>query len=169
MDAVLPILSLIVAIMAALFAAYTWKAGKRQNRRDLFLALHQRLSEPDAFRGRRLLSDEINSVEDALEMRRNRPEDWRQVVSAVSYFDMLALYVKRDYVDRSLVMEELGSIFARAWEHGSYVLDARQKDLHWRPWLNFEQFGNEALAWHNNSKRAQGGRTDARSSDPHRY
>ncbi|MGW8364426.1 DUF4760 domain-containing protein [Streptomyces wedmorensis] len=168
MDTALPILSLIVAIMAALFAAYTWKAGQRQNRRDLFLALHQRLSEPDAYRGRRLLSDEINSVEDALEMRRNRSEDWRQVVSAVSYFDMLALYVKRNYVDRGLVMDELGSIFARAWEHGRYVLDARQKDLHWRPWWNFEQFGNEALAWHNNKRAREKGRTDARSSDPRR-
>ncbi|MET9651579.1 hypothetical protein ABZZ44_15100 [Streptomyces sp. NPDC006460] len=168
MDTALPVLSLTVAILAALFAAYTWKAGQRQNRRDLFLALHQRLSEPDAFRGRRLLADEINSVEDALEMRRTRPEDWRQVVSAVSYFDLLALYVKRDYVDRGLVMDELGSIFARAWEHGSYVLDARQKDLHWRPWANFEQFGNEALAWHNTTQQAQEGRTDARSSERRR-
>lgn len=72
------LVSAVIALAAFAFAAFTWKAGWEQNRRDLFLSVHDRLCQADTDIGARMLRNEVNSKEDAFSVRDDRPDDWRQ-------------------------------------------------------------------------------------------
>jgi hypothetical protein len=148
-ETIAAVVSAVVAVAALAFTIHLAKAGTEQNRRDLFLSVHERLCQEDAHRGRRILWDQIGSEDQARIMRRDHPEEWRQVVHAIAMLDMLGLYVRQGYIDKDLALKEWGSICAHAWEHGGkHVLPAREADLGWRPWRNFEWFGQQALMWH---------------------
>jgi hypothetical protein len=50
------------------------------------------------------------------------------------------------YVDRELALEVWGPSHADIYEHGCFVLDVYETELHRRPWNYFEDFGREATA-----------------------
>ena len=91
-------------------------------------------------------------------MREHRRDEWRQVTHAIAMMDMLGLYVRQGYIDKDLSLKEWGSIYAHAWKHGGEsVVDAREEDLGWRPWQNFEWFADKALVWHRHQHPTVGG------------
>jgi hypothetical protein len=145
----------IVALIAVLISGYSLMSTKRQNRRSVFLDMHARMLDPEIFRGRRILLEKINSLEDARTLRKEQPNEYELVNRALAMLEVLACYVHRGYLDRDLVLDEWGYLYADAWTHGRHFLLARHEDLgHDRlPWPHLRIFGPATVAWSRDRKR----------------
>ncbi|MEV6005639.1 hypothetical protein AB0M29_02410 [Streptomyces sp. NPDC051976] len=120
----------------------------RWQKRDLFLALHEKLTHPELQSGRTLLREEINKPDDAQNMREWRTEEYRKAVSAIAMFDILGLYVKRRYIKKVWVFEEWGWLYAEVYSHGRHVIEERRANSGngRQPWPHFQALGKKALA-----------------------
>lgn len=146
--------ALSVAGGALALSIYTLFANRRQNRRDLFLSLHEKLTRPDLQTGRTLLRERINSYRDAEEMRSSSPEDYKLVVSAIAMFDILGLYVEKHFVSEELVFAEWGWLYADVYDHGKHVIEERRRNgTGQMPWPHFQDLGVAAAARNNRHQR----------------
>lgn len=105
----------VAAVVAALISLALFLASRRQERRsvendkrNLFLSLNEQLMQPDLQRGRDILRRRVNSKRDAEVLYHRKRDDHWTVSQAVAMFDLLGLYVSREYVDRDLVVAEWG-------------------------------------------------------------
>lgn len=147
--------ALSVAAAAFALSVYTLFANRRQNRRDLFLSLHEKLTHPDLQTGRTLLRERINSHRDAARMRRWRPDDYRLVASAIAMFDILGLYVQKRFVDEELVFAEWGWLCVEVYDHGRHVVEERRRNgTGQAPWPHFQDLGVDAAEWVNSQNRS---------------
>lgn len=141
-------ISLGIALIALVLNGLTFSDRRRQDRRDLFLKLHERLIDPDVQRGRRLLYERVHSPADAARLREHATDDYELVNRALAMFEVFAMYVERGYVDRDMALEEWGHTIARAYERAEHFLDDREQLQTWKPWPNLRVFGPAAVAWH---------------------
>ncbi|RSO09914.1 hypothetical protein DMH26_00575 [Streptomyces sp. WAC 05379] len=109
--------SLVLSIYAVL-------RSKLLNKRDLFLALHDRLSTADQLAGRRALR-RVGSPDQARAMLLNEPREYDSMTSALAMFDILGLYVEKGYVKRDLVLEEWGHVLASLHQPADHVIEER--------------------------------------------
>ncbi len=121
---------------------------RRQDRRDLFLKLHERLIDPDLQNGRRLLYQRVHNQADAGRLREDHPDDYQLVNRALAMFDVFSLYVEKGYVDRDVALEEWGHVIARAWSRAQHVIADRDQDQTWQVWPHLRAFAGEATRWH---------------------
>lgn len=62
-------------------------------------------------------------------------------------FDLLGLYVSREYVDRDLVVAEWGEMLALSYDgHGDYFIEARESKLKWKPYPHYAKLAGEVIA-----------------------
>lgn len=134
--------------LALLVSAVTYRDRRRQDRRDLFLRVHERLVDPDIQHGRRLLYERVDSVSDAAHLREHEVEVYQLINRAVAMFDIFAMYVQRGYINRDVALEEWGHAFARFFTRAEPLIEDRVTDQSWTPWPHFRNFGGEAVAWH---------------------
>jgi hypothetical protein len=141
-------LSLLVAASAYWFSRYSWKRRREQDRRDLFLELHSKLSSKEQMQGRRVLRERVKSVGDA-EKLRNRPEETSQVYSALAMLDILGLYVDEDFVDGDLVLAEWGHVVVELHSHAQYVLAERRANggTFRSQWPHYQTLAGRATGW----------------------
>lgn len=137
--------SMLAAVAAVLYSVYISNSHRKQEKRNLFLSLNQQLMNPDLQRGRALLREKINKADDASEVyEKHQGEHWA-ISEAVAMFDLLGLYVNRDYVDEELVMAEWGKALTLAYEgHGEFFIEAREKALGWPPYPHFKLIAEKA-------------------------
>ncbi|MEU0787496.1 hypothetical protein ABZ341_38895 [Streptomyces sp. NPDC006173] len=141
-------LSMLSAAAAVLYAVAISRDRRRQERRNLFLSLNEKLMHPDLQRGRALLRELIGGTRDA-DILFARQKDAHWVISqAVAMFDLLGLYVDRDYIDEDLVMAEWGRTLTRAYHgHGDYFIESRRSHLGWSPYPHFASLSEKAKVW----------------------
>ncbi|WP_431773594.1 hypothetical protein [Streptomyces cucumeris] len=146
----------IIAGASALFAFFavgvSFKAlrvSQRQQRRDLFLALHEKLSREDQQSGRTVLRERIHSVEDAKDIRAHDAEGHRQAASALAMLDILGLYAEKGFVDKRLVLEEWGRVLVELDYNIRYALRERkqQTQTEWLPWPHLQRLLRDAEEW----------------------
>jgi hypothetical protein len=151
------IVSLVISLAALSVSVVTLLTKQRQDRRDLFLKMHERLVDPDLQQGRRILRERIKSVEDAQAMRKEDQVSYQLVGRALAMFDILGGYVLRKYVDEELVLEEWGHTYAGSWASGRYVILERtaseRERLTWSAWPHLQAFGKRASAWASDNPR----------------
>src|SRR6185437_15728065 len=94
------------------FSVFTWRERKVKDQRDLFLRVHERLVDVDLQRGRRIIYQDVNSVQDVQHLMRERPGDYDTANRALAVLDIAALYVERGYLDEQLFMQEWGLAYA---------------------------------------------------------
>jgi hypothetical protein len=82
-----------ISLLAFCFGIFSWLEHKRQDKRDLFLKINERLAEIDLQRGRRILYRDVNSKEDAKALLDKRPDDYDLANRALAMLDIAALYV----------------------------------------------------------------------------
>jgi hypothetical protein len=149
MKLLISLIPIVIASTALGFSVFTWRERQAKDQRDLFLRLHERLIDIDLHRGRRILTERINSPEDAATLLRDSPTDYELVFRALAMFDIVALYAERRYIDRNLLLEEWGGSYAGAWEHGRHVITERlnrQTSSSWSGWPHFRHMGKLATA-----------------------
>ncbi len=101
-----PIISIIISCGAFIFSLYAWRERVAQDRRDLYLRLHERLLDVELQHGRRILFRKVNSIDDARTLFREKPERYDLANMALAMLDTAALYVEHGYIDSELYMEE---------------------------------------------------------------
>ncbi|WP_344393619.1 DUF4760 domain-containing protein [Streptomyces vastus] len=139
--------SMLVAVVAVMYSVAISRSQRKQERRNLFLSLNEQLMHPDLQRGRTLLRDLINDTQDAKDLFDRRQAEYWDISQAVAMFDLLGLYVKRDYVDEDLVMAEWGKTLTLVYEkHGESFIEAREISLGWPPYPHFKTLAENARA-----------------------
>lgn len=146
----LALIPTVISVCAFSLSLYTWRERKVQDRRDLFLKFHERLIDIELQRGRRILMQKVNSVEDAAKLAREAPSDYEIVNRALAMFDIAALYIERNYIDQQLFLEEWGYTYAGTWGRAQFFIAerlARQAPNTWSAWPHFQSFGRYASQW----------------------
>lgn len=141
-------LSLAVASAAYWFSRYSWKKRREQDKRDLFLTLHERLSSQDQMQGRRVIREQVASVRDAIKLR-GRREDAAKAYSALAMLDILGLYVDKSFVDDVLVLEEWGHVVVELHSHAQYIIAERRANggTFRSQWPHYQSLAGRATGW----------------------
>lgn len=139
-------IAIAISFLALAFNALTYRDRRRQERRDLFLKLHERLLELDLQRGRRLLFDHGKTKEQITALRRERPEEYDLINRAIGMLEVAAMYVERKYVSKDDFLAEWGFVYGRVWEASGPFLDVRFGGVRGgdRGWPRFRKLGPEA-------------------------
>ena len=134
----------LVASAALGVSLYNLARARRQDRRDLFLKLHVRLTEPELQAGRRLLHARIKSLEDAAHVAANDVQDYDRMNRALAGFDVLGLYVSEGFVDRDLVLREWADSLHRIGPAAEAFIGYRSNGQEWALWPHFQQLRRDA-------------------------
>ena len=70
------LIPIILSCVAFIFSIFTWRERRFQDQRDLLLKIHERLTDVDIQRGRRILYQKVRSVEEARALFLGNPEDY---------------------------------------------------------------------------------------------
>ena len=140
------IIPITISVAALGFSAFTWRERRSNDKRDLFLRMHERLIDLDLQHGRRILRQQVHSAKDVEKLLRDRYEDYEIVSRALSMLDIAALYVERGYIDKSLFMEEWSSVYAGLKESVVMLVMERAKSnpSYMWSWPHFQALANEA-------------------------
>lgn len=128
-----------VTTLALFVSIAAFVHNSRKSTRDAFLAIHEKMFDPEIQEGRGILFEEIKSIDDAKKLRQENPEDFRKVNRSIAMWDVLAMYVNRGYLPKSMVMEEWGRNLAKYRERVLMFGAARGKR-----WEHYEQLSKEA-------------------------
>lgn len=139
-------IALIFSAAALIFSIFAWRDRKRQEKRDLFLELHERGHDVELQRGRRILY-RVCSVEDAQALFNQKPEDYDCANKALWMLDIAALYAEQGYIDREIFIQEWGFVYESIYEHARYFINeriARSGMLSQFAWPHFQSFAIQA-------------------------
>ena len=139
--------ALFVSLAAFIFSVINWRERKRQDRRDLYLKIHERLVDIDLQRGRRIIYRDVHSAEHAEALFRERPEDYDLANRALAMLDVAALYEEQRYIDGKLLMREWGPVYARIRENSGYFIAeriARSVEPAHPAWPHFQSLARRA-------------------------
>lgn len=142
------VVSIVFSSAALVISALAYISRQRQDRRDLFLKLHERLVDPEIQLGRRVLFEQVHSVADAERLRNDAQESYQLINRSLAMFDILAMYVDRGYIDKSLALEEWGHSFARTFRQAQPFIADRLAVQSWAAWPHLREFGVVAEEWH---------------------
>lgn len=148
MDIAIKVIPIVFSSIALLISAATYITKQKQDRRDLFLKMHERLVDPDIQLGRKLLFERVESVEDAALLRKNNTTEYQLINRALAMFDIFAMYVERGYIDKTLALDEWGHSFARTYRRADPFIADRLAVQRWRAWPHLHSFGPVAVRWH---------------------
>lgn len=152
MTTLVPWISLAVALLALTINGASFRDRRRQDRRDLFLKMHERLVEPEIQEGRRLLFELVHTDADAGRLRVNEPNLYQLINRSLAMFDILAMYVERGYIDRDVALSEWGHSLARTFRQAEPFMRDRFAEQTWKAWPHFRSFSSSAIAWHEEHK-----------------
>jgi hypothetical protein len=140
--------ALIISIVALVLTAYNtlwlqrWR-DERYRRRELFLRMHERLTNPELARGRAIIYG-LNSLEQAQAIVASKDERFELANQAMAMMDVLAAFVHYGYLDREVVLTEWGQPLARLREPGGFFIEARRQEHGAAPWSHFRTIAREA-------------------------
>jgi hypothetical protein len=139
--------SLVIALIAVIISIYALNVSRRQDRRDMFLKLHEKMIDPEIHAGRRYLLEHINSETDAVALRRKDEIAYFSINRSIAMLDVVALYVKKNFVAKDLILEEWGEVYRQCYIHARYYIAVRQKELTFSfpLWPHFTWLAKEAL------------------------
>ncbi len=141
----------VIAVAAFAFSLVNWHVSRQHDKRDLFLAMHERLIASEVQEGRRLLYLD-HSLDQLDELRKSGSPEYQLINRALANFDVLAMYVDRGYIDRNVVLEEWGHSLARAYQRAEPFISNRVANQSWRPWPHLRAFGPTAVEWHEQNR-----------------
>ena len=127
--------SIVLSIIALGFSLYVFADGRKRDRRDVFLKIHELLLSDDALRGRQLLYDKIT---DEASVERLTNDEYKDVHRAIGMLNALAYYMKSGYVNEADVMSMWGEAAYRACLAAKPVIDHRERRTGYRPFVHLE-------------------------------
>jgi hypothetical protein len=139
----LSVVSLLLSFIAILFSIYVFLVGRRRDRRDMFLKIHESLISDDLQRGRQLL---FTKVKDESSVDLLTDQEYRDINRALGTYNLLGLYVRNGYVDEADVMESWAEPLYNAWRAAGPFIEHREHNHGFRPYAHFEALAKKAEA-----------------------
>jgi hypothetical protein len=136
--------SLLISLAALAFTGFSFRDRRRQDRRDLFLKVHERLLDPDLQRGRRLLFSHAQTVEAVIELRDQHLEEFDLINRSLAMFDVAGMYAAKNYIDGRDFLAEWGLSYGRCWIAADAFLQVRFGSVPGgdaRGWPHFRRLG----------------------------
>ncbi len=148
MNIIVTLVPIILSCAAFVFSLFTWRERKFQDQRDLLLKIHERLTDVDIQRGRRILHQKVHSVEDARALFLEHPDDYDFANRALSMLNLAALYVEYGYVDKELFMLDWGFVYASILENCQHFITERveRNSAFPQAWSHFQFLATQAAA-----------------------
>lgn len=143
---VIALAAILISLAGFALSILTLVLDRRRQSRDLFLSLQRHLTSPEQQAARRLLFLEQRTAEDFARLRRKDPASYDAINSAVSSFEILAMYARRGFVSRRLVLEEFGGLVGRVWLAAEPMITARIESDGYALWPNLRRLGPECLS-----------------------
>lgn len=142
------IIALLISVAAFGLSVFTWRERRVNDKRDLFLRVHEQLVDQGLQRGRRFLRDEVTSSDEAMRMVRERYDDYVMICRAISMFDIAALYVEQGYINKELFISEWGNVYFELRANLLLLIAERAKDgrPHLWSWPHFKSLADEVHA-----------------------
>lgn len=139
--------SLLISLIAVIVSVSALYSSRRQDRRNMFLKIHERMIDPDIHAGRRWLLERVNSESDAVVLRQENESAYFSINRSIAMLDVVALYVRKNYVAKELVAEEWGEVYRQCYVHARFYIAARHKELTFNSalWPHFVWFAGEML------------------------
>ena len=142
-----------ISLLAVGVSLLLWWDQRRQDKRNLFLKIHEALVDPDLQEGRRLLFARTWTQEDVEKCRLDRPNEYQLINRALAMLDIFALYVEKKYVIKQMVLEEWSHIVTRAATYGQPFIEDRAARHQFRPFPHLQGLAEEADGWAINHPR----------------
>lgn len=128
-----------VTTLALFVSIAAFVHNKRKATRDAFLAIHEKMFDLEIQEGRGILYNKIKTLDDAQRLKKYDYEGFRKVNRAIAMWDVLAMYVRRGYLPKKLVLDEWGRNLAKYRERVLLFGQARGKH-----WEHYERLSKEA-------------------------
>jgi len=137
------IISTALSVAAILFSLYTWHEGRRRDRRDLFLKVHELMISEDRQWGRELL---FRHGKDRETLTGLSPAEFRAINRALATYNALGMYLKKKYVNEGDVMDMWAQPIVRAWHRAEAFVAFRSEQERFWPWPHFAYLASRAEA-----------------------
>jgi hypothetical protein len=142
------VVSIILSAIAVTFSFIVLIDGRRRNKRDAFLNIHEHLISEDQYRGRQLL---LSQTFDDATIENLTLSDRANISRAMAMYDLLGLYLRRDYLIKDDVIEMWGNAAYRAWLKAQPFVERRTRRTGIPAYQNFrypadlgERYGGES-------------------------
>jgi hypothetical protein len=129
----------VISLIAFTVSIFALVDGKRRDRRDLLLRLHEQLISEEHQVGRRLLYQMGGRPIAQLDQN-----EFSQINAALALFDVLGLYVHRKYVRRQDALQLWAVPTVLAWRAAQPFIEYRAAEHSYRPWPYFEELAAAA-------------------------
>lgn len=140
------VIAIAISALALMISFITLLDRRRNDRRDLFLGMHERLIELELRHGREVLAVSVTSAQSVVELHSYQNNDYELACKALSMLDVAALYVERGYISRSLFVEEWGSVYSSLKGNVEWFIEGRElidrEHLTWT-WPHFRVLADE--------------------------
>lgn len=134
-----------VALVALLLSALAFSSSLTSAKRLSFLAFAERLQQPDAAEGRRLIYS-VQSEQDAASLFVENEQEWDRANAAVNLWNTLAQYAREGLVDRKLAHRLWGDAVVEAWPHLEHFIRYRRSIGRANKWTSLVWFAETSGA-----------------------
>lgn len=139
--------SLSIALLALTLNVVTYLDRRKQDRRDLFLTMHERLIDVQSQEGRRIIYDNCKTLDDITELRAKNGDAYKLANRSLALLDAFGIYVNRGYIARGEVFQEWGVSLVQFHEAADAFLQYRGSEYGGEAWPNFQRLAEAARVW----------------------
>ena len=133
--------SITLSVAALAFSFFVFFDGRRRDRRDLFLKMHQLMISDDIAKGRYILFEKVTDEES---VKRLSGDEYRDINRALATYNALGLYVENKYLRERDVMDMWARPIYRAWHIAQPFIAYREQFQGYRPWGYFATLAQKA-------------------------
>ncbi len=133
--------SIIISVAALAFSFFVFFDGRRRDKRDMFLKMHQLMISDDIAKGRYILFEKVTDEES---VERLSDDEYRDINRALATFNALGLYVENKYLREGDVMDMWAIPIYRVWHIAQPFIAHREQFQGYRPWKYFAILAQKA-------------------------
>jgi hypothetical protein len=137
-------LSLVLSVTALTVSILGYRDSRRQDKRDIFLKIHENLIGSDKQHGRQILFEKVS---DMASVEALSGDEYRLVNGALNTYESLGLYVRRGSVEERDVMEIWAVPIYRAWVRGAPFVEHRQHYQGRHIWSNYRYIAERSKSY----------------------
>lgn len=124
-----------MSVVALVFSAYVFVDGRKRDRRDIFIKMHELLISDSIQRGRYLLFEKVVDIDS---VKFPTDEEYREINQAIAAYNLLGVYLKNGYVNERDVVDVWGPPVYRAWISAQPFLAFREYNQGYKAMPFFE-------------------------------
>lgn len=137
-------MAIAIAFLALAFSLATFAHDRFRDKRNLLLALHDRLVTAEQQENRRVVYEMAENGRTVEDLSR---EEYRQINNALAAFNVLAVHYQRRYVSRADVLDLWGIPIVRTVAAAQPFLEHRSEHVGVPAWRHLRALNSDAEAY----------------------